>query len=505
MRGSIAIVNGKVLTGDPDLPRAEAVLVRDGRVAFVGSTAEVRDAAGTVDELDAGGRTVVPGFVDGHCHAEGTCVALGHQLPVHSPPFTSLAAIGDEIRAARRAGRRGWLVCRGSFRMQEKVAERRLFTRAELDEISPDEPVAVFAGLHVGQLNTPALNDLGILDGEAPHGSVVHRNDVGEPTGVVTEVSHLMPFGTLQESREAIKVKLPELFTANGVTTIHTMPKSVEQYEALSGLVRDREVPMRVRVYHFPWITSVEEMIERGWGRGQGDEFLRFGGIKIFIEGGHGAGGEMHWTPDELRDFLGTCHGAGYQVFMHAVSRAGIRMAAECIGAVEAADPKDLRHRIEHGGDWILPEDIATVRATGARLVTTPQFMYSRGDEERKHIPLRSVIDGGFHPIGGSDSTGTVPDGIAPLFNIALAVSRRRPDGSEANLPQAITLDEGLRLFTGWAAEGAFEEDEKGALRPGMFGDAAVLSHDVESLTPDELFGVSVTHTVLDGDVVFER
>lgn len=505
MRGSIAIVNGRVWTGDAHVPRADAVLVKDGRVALVGSTAEVRGAAAGVDELDAGGRTVVPGFIDGHCHAEGTCVAFGHQLPVHSPPFTSLAAIGDEIRAARAGGRHGWLVCRGSFRMQEKVAERRLFTRAELDEISPDEPLGVLAGLHVAQLNTPALKDLGVLDGEVPHGSVVHRDDVGEPTGVVTEISHLMPLGTVEESRDAIRAKWPELFTANGVTTIHTMPKTVAHYDALSSLVANRELPVRARVYHFPWVTSVEQMVERGWVLGQGDDFLRFGGVKVFIEGGHGAGGELHWTPEQLYEFLSACHAADYQVFMHAVSRAGIALAAGAIEAVERDAPKGLRHRIEHGGDWILTDDIPHIRATGALLVTTPQFMYSRGDEERKHIPLRSEIDAGFHPVGGSDSTGTVPDGIAPLFNVALAVSRRRPDGSEANPGQAITLDEGLRLFTTWAAEGAFEEEETGALRPGMFGDAAVLSHDIESLAPEELFGVSVTHTVLDGDVVFER
>ncbi|MQA82124.1 MAG: amidohydrolase family protein [Streptosporangiales bacterium] len=505
MGGNIAIVNGRVLTRDPSTPRAEAVLIRDGRVSLVGTTKDVIAVSGGADELDAGGRTVVPGFIDGHSHVEGTCVALGYQLPVHSPPYSSLAAIGDRIREERQNGRRGWLVCRSSFRLQEKVAEGRLFTRAELDAVSPDEPVGVLAGLHVAQLNTAAMKDLGVIGGEVPHGSVVHTDEAGEPTGVVTEISHLMPLGTIEETKDAIRAKFAELFTANGVTTVHTMPKTVDQHDALTTLVRDREIPVRARLYHFPWVTSVDQMIERGWARGDGDDFLRFGGVKVFIEGGHGAGGTLHWTEDELTDFLGRCHAADYQVFMHAVSEHGIRMTAKCIGTVEQRDPKGLRHRVEHGGDWIDPADIPWAQSTGALLVTTPQFMYSRGDLERNGAPLRSLIDAGFHPIGGSDSTGTVPDGIAPLFNIALAVARRRPDGSANNLPEAITLDEGLRLFTGWAAAGAFEENEKGALRPGLLGDAALLSHDIESVRPEELFGVSVTHTVLDGDVVFER
>jgi predicted amidohydrolase YtcJ len=118
---------------------------------------------------------------------------------------------------------------------------------------------------------------------------------------------------------------------------------------------------------------------------------------------------------------------------------------------------------------------------------------------------LRTLIDHGFEPIGSSDSTGTVPDGIAPLFNIACAVSRRTASGREHWPQERITVDEGLKLYTIWAARGAFEEGEKGSISAGKLGDFAVLPADPRNVPSEALFEMRVEATICGGEVVYER
>jgi predicted amidohydrolase YtcJ len=507
--GDLALVGAKAITMDPARPSAEAVLIRGGRIALVGTRAEVEDAAGDAPRVECEGRTLVPGFVDGHTHLELSCVSREHWIEAQAPSCRSLRDIARRIRAGS-AGRDGWVVCRCSFALQDKVVERRLFTREELDALVPDRPLVVLAGLHVAMLNSAALRQLGLWEAEPP-GVTLQRAADGTPSGVVTEVWDRIPGLPREAVLQAVAAHHGELLLANGITSAHTIPFSADDVDACRLLQSTGRLPVRIRTYsHVPRLATLDALIEGGARSGAGDDWLRFGGVKIFVDGQHGDGlgrvfDDFKWTAGELERFVARAHRAGLQLWMHAVSPGAVRMAAAAVGAAAAGRAGGPhRHRIEHGADYLDVADLPALGAAGVRLVTTPHFLRSDTPVPMQS-PLRTLAAAGFEPIGGTDTTGTVPEGASPLFNIACAVTRAGRDGRVLDPSERIDVHTALRLFTAWSAAGGFEEDRKGRLAPGFLGDAALLSDDLLALPPERLFDVRVDATVVDGEVAYRR
>jgi predicted amidohydrolase YtcJ len=517
----LAIVNGNLITLDSDQPAAEAALVRNGRIARVGSTAEIREAAGDAPVYDAGGRTVVPGFIDGHAHFEMTCCALTHCLSVTTPPYNSLASIAGQIRERANETPEGeWILVRCSFNLYVRVEEMRLFTRQELDAISERHPIMVMSSLHVNMLNTRALRELNLLDGEPPMGIVLHRAEDGTPTGVVTEVWDMVPGFTVEQVKAAIRAKGRDLFLAAGITTIHNLPYGTEDVLAVQELQATGELPIRFRMYyHVPHQIDLDGIIAMGLKPGFGDDRLRFGGVKIFVDGvGHDGYGkrvfDMKWEPDELTEFICRAHAAGQQLWMHVCSQPAIRLICDGIEEALRRHPAPHRHRIEHAADYLIEDaDIERVQRLGLRIITTPAFIYAQGDvlalpnSERwpRQFRLRTLVERGFEVIGSSDSTGSIPDGIPPLYNIACAVTRRTLSGNRYIPEEGLDVEDALRLFTIWPARGTFEERDKGTITPGKLGDFTVISADPRAVEPDALFDLRAEATIIGGEVVWEE
>ncbi len=517
--GSIALVNGRLRTMDPAMPRAEAALVRDGRITLVGSNRDVLAAANGADVFDAAGRVVVPGFIDGHAHFEMTCCALTLCLSVTTPPHNTLVSIADAIRERIRMTPPGeWLVVRCSFNLYARVEEGRLFTRQELDAISDQHPIAIHSSLHVSMLNTLALKELGLWDGEPPRGTVLHRAEDGTPTGVLTEVWDLVPPFTREQVTGAIREKAVELFISKGVTTIHNLPYSEHDMLAVQDLQESNELPIRFRMYpHVGHQIDLDGLLAMGLKPGFGNDWMRFGGVKIFVDGvGHDGYGnriyDLKWEEDELIEFICRAHAAGQQLWMHVCSQPAIRLIADGVEEALRRCPAPHRHRIEHSADYLIDdEDIDRVQKLGILTITTPAFIYAQGDvlslpnSQRwpRRFRLRTLVDRGFGVIGCSDSTGSIPDGIAPLFNIACAVTRRTLSGGTYVPDEALTVAQAFKLFGAWPAYGAFEEHDKGSITAGKLGDFAVLSDDPFAVKPDALFDLNVETTIAGGKVVF--
>ncbi|MFB7999496.1 amidohydrolase [Streptomyces sp. NPDC056002] len=509
-------IGAGVVTMDPKGPQtADAVLVADGHITAVGAANDlVSEAeAGGIDVIDCGDSTILPGFVDGHCHFEmATTVEVGW-VHVHTPPYSSLAEIANEI--ARQAAVRSsdqWLLCRSSFSMHEKVEERRLFTREELDEVCGDRPVAVFASLHVCSLNTLALKALDLWEPNSIHREhgVVHRSADGTPTGVVTEAFLLIPAVTGERAfKSAVVDKAANHWNPAGTTTVHTMPESIDQARWEMDLHNRRELSLRQRHYFIsPAVGDVAAIANLRKLYDEGDELLRFGGIKLFANGcahdGYGhALNDPKFTQEELDDIVLEAHRHGIQVWIHSLNSQGIASAATAIGRAADKLPRPHRHRIEHGGDYVDLRDLDLINRSGALLVTTPQFLYSTSsDLSEKHAPWRTLIEHGIRLVGATDSTGTVPDSIAVLRNVAVAVGRHAADGRQVGPEEAVTVQEALSMFTTWSSYGGFEEHVKGRIAPGYFADFAILDKNPLTTPIDEIANIQVLKTVLGGQVV---
>ena len=507
------LVNGDFATMDPVRPRVTAIAMAAGRISGTGDGEELRARNPQARVVDLGGRVVIPGFVDAHCHFELTTTHLSYAVPLHAPPHASLAEIVQTLRArAAATPGDGWIVGRANFGLHQFVTEGRPITRQDLDAAVPDRPVVVYSGMHVSTLNTAGLRAAGFLDGKAPAPGALLDLDSGRGTELWSELPQ-PEFGV-----EAVAAAMAglggEMFTARGVTTINDIVNSAEGVRAYQLLRRDGRLPARIGLrFHSPRQLTSADLAATGLETGFGDDWLRVGGIKLFIDGAghdlaHQALVDLKWTQDDLDAEVEAAHRAGLQLMMHVQSAQAVDMGLLALERALAKYPRsDHRHRLEHAGD--LPFDDERLRrmaALGVVPVATPQFLYSYGDAqpEASQPPLRSLHERGFRVPGNSDSTGTQPEAANPFHSIWCALTRRTRLGRVLAADEAIGLDAALRMFTADAAW-ACHLDDRGVLAPGKLADLVVLGTDPWRTPVDDLPGVPVDQVWIGGQVRHQR
>jgi predicted amidohydrolase YtcJ len=517
----LAIVNADIVTLEPNQPRAEAALVRAGRIVHVGDRRTVLAQAGRAEVFDAGGRVVTPGFIDGHVHLELSALSFSNMVSAHAPPMRSLAQIKQALAEKARTTPPGrWVVGRSSYDLQAKVEEKRLPTRQELDAITTAHPLVLFSGLHVAMLNTAALRALRLWNrdeaenlrwrnGSLRVGTTIHRDANGDPTGVVTEIADLFysakPY-TVEEIKTALRAQSAPLFVDKGITSIAGIPKAVNDIRAIQEMDVAGELPLRIRYYiHTPLTIDIDALMDTGLAAGFGDDMLRFGGIKIFVDGTGGDGlgkffDDLKWSQDDLNRTVWLAHESGLQCILHCVTRVGFDMAVKAVGLAQERMRRDLRHRIEHVGYINDVADIRRLRELGVRVTLTISGPSVGPPRRGGSAAFRGFVDEGLEPVAVSDSTGTVPD-FSPLGGIA-AMMAGPADGGTLMAGQALGFDQALRAYTLWAARALREDAVKGSIAPGKFGDFAVLSADPRRLRGRALFDVGAHATILGGRVV---
>ena len=263
-----------------------------------------------------------------------------------------------------------------------------------------------------------------------------------------------------------------------------------------------------------------------GFHTGFGDDMLRVGSIKVISDGSligrtaavcepfrHAAEDDLGlamYTPDELDDLVWRGHRAGWQMAIHAI---GDRAIGMCLDAFERAQTRmpraDHRHRIEHCG-ILRPDLIARMAAMGVIPVSQPPFIAEFGDGFLAHLspersrltyPLRSLLAAGIPVAGSSDSPVS---SYEPLVGIQAAVTEKTLTGKDFAPDEALSVDEALGLYTRNAAFAAFDENIKGSVAPGKYGDFAVLAHDPRTVPPEEISRIKILATVRGGEFVYE-
>lgn len=505
------LVRGRVRTMDPARPSSAAFLVRAGRIAAVGEPEELADLAPSSERVDFGERTIIPGFVDAHCHLELTTTHLKYAVRCFAPPHRSLAEIGATLaRHARENPGDGWIVGRADFGLHQFVEERRPLTRDDLDAAVPQRPVVVYSGLHVATLNSLAIERSGLAGGDVPMGSTI---DLASGRGL--ELWHVLPrpgFGP-EATATAIDELGREMFLSRGVTSVTDIVASVEGVRAYQLLSREHRLPFRIDLrYHSPTVATAGEIAALGLESGFGDDWVRLGGLKLFVDGaGHDLAGntvvDLKWEQDGLDDEVERAHRAGLQLMMHVQSYEAIEMALDAIERALAAEPReDHRHRLEHAGDMVLePRLLERMRRLGVVVVATPQFIYSYADAKSdvNCAPLRTLHEWGFRVPGNSDSTGSQPEAANPFHGIWCALARRTRLGKVIDPEESIDLAAALRMFTADAAY-ASHLDDRGVIAPGRLADFVVLGDDPFELERDSLPDVRVDGVFIGGDCVHD-
>ena len=511
----VAFLNGKILTIDAENSTKEGVLVFGDRIIATGSTEEIKallpKGGATVD---LGGRTIIPGFVDSHVHMELTVNSLVNAVDVHLPEMSSLTEILNRIKErAEKTPKGEWIVARSSNRLAQKIAEKRLPTRAELDAVAPDHPVFIDQEVHILVLNSLAIEKLGwTQETWIPRNGTMGRDfQTGEPTGVFGEVWQKLPYNPwgYDNLLESLRTGTVKHYVARGVTSAHELPFSIDGIRCWQQLRAEGDLPLRLKFYfEYPNLIDIDQLINLGLMKGFGDEWLSIGGMKLFIDG-CGVHGNLHpladvkWTQEELNDVVYRAHAAGLHIWGHTVTPAGIQMGINAYRyALTRLPRKDHRLRLEHSGDRLFTYDnpdavLNQIKELEVVPIITPQFFYTLF--ERSGPPLRRLLDEGFIFPGNSDTTGSEPEACDPWHSIGLCVTRKNYYGEVHTPEERITPLEAIRMFTLWGAWGAFEEKSKGSIEPGKLADMVVLGEDPLTIDPDALRSMPVELVVVGG------
>ncbi len=524
-------VNGTALTMNPTHPEAEAVLVRGDRIAAVGSVGDMQSlAAPGARVVDLAGQTLIPGFNEAHNHMVGFGLALG-QVDCRAPDCGTIAEMQRRIEAQAERTRPGeWVQGRGYD--DQSLAERRHPTRHDLDAIAPDHPVVIVnASGHLCVANSRALALAGITRDTSPPegGGIVHDAD-GEPTGLLLEQAQQLVTGLLPPlTRDAVVAALARCaraYLAAGITSsadasvADPMWVDAHQRASASG-ANPLRTSLMLRESLLPHLAGA------GFRTGFGNDRLRCGPIKLFIDGsliGRTAAvsqpflhdpdpanlGLTMMGDDVFQRYVMDAHAAGWQVAVHAIGDRGIEMVLDAYERAVAAHPRpDHRHRIEHCG-ILRPDLIARIAALGVVVVTQPVFITEYGDSFIKHLgaeraaltyPFRSLLAEGIATVFSSDCPVSA---FEPLKSIEVSVTERTGSGADYAPQEALSVIEAIHAYTVMGAYATFEEHTKGAIAPGMLADFALLGADPRTVPPDELSRIPVTQTWIGGELVWE-
>jgi predicted amidohydrolase YtcJ len=547
MYADITLINGRVLTMDAAQPRVHALAICGDRIASVGTLAEVEALTGPDTRvIDCQGGTVLPGFVESHLHLVLGGAELGH---------LQLGGVAGDATAKRLrdfADRNPGLPL-----LMAQGVDYGLFghptSRADLDVIVPDRPVALMSpDHHTVWANTAALRAAGLLHGATmPHGHEVVLDDDGIATGELREFEAFAPVIALggdarlslgiatgeepdpwpSEAEQATDRAVVAVGLAHcarhGVTSIVNMDGNRYTLTLLAGLRDAGQLTARVKVpFHFkPHMDMSDLDRATAMTRDFADDWLCSGFVKFFMDGvvdsrtafmlndypgqpGHRS--EPLFAPDRFAAIATEVDRRGLQIAVHAIGDGAVRTTIDGLAAARAANgARDSRHRIEHIeliDRTDVPRLAANAITASVQPVHAPGAMDFSAEAMHKVIDrnrfadaylCRDLVDAGAPVAFASDWPVT---DISILRGIKAALTRPIYAGGT---DQRLMLHDTLRAYTAGGAWAAHLDHLTGTLRPGLAADVVVLSGDIEATAPDAIDCLSVAMTIAGGRITW--
>ncbi|MGQ0539195.1 MAG: amidohydrolase, partial [Gemmatimonadaceae bacterium] len=475
--------------------------------------------------IDAARMTVVPGFIDCHCHPSGV-----NELYEANANVRTLAELQANLRKKAAESPPGQWV--NAYMFDDTKLDKTL-DRRDLDAVSTVHPISVnHRGGHTSWYNSHALELAGITKAtpDPEHGRFF-RDENGELTGRAAEAARSV-FGrvgararfTPEQERERNRNgmrHISELLTATGLTSVHDAgagPDRIRAYEEAyhAGELRHRAYMMVRGAY--------QQLRNAGVYTGFGDEWVRVGGVKYGADGsasertmrmstpyvGTNDYGILTMTQKEIDEAVEEAHRNNWQIGIHANGDVTIDMVLKAYEHALKEWPRpDRRHRIEHCS-LVNPSLLTRIRATGT--IPTPFWTYvyyhgekwsQYGDEKMRWMfAHRSFLDNGIRVVGASDYG---PGPFEPLMAIQSMVTRRDYRGREWGPNQKVTVDEALRIATINGAYASYEENTKGSITAGKLADFVILEKDPHDADPDAIKDIRVVRTVVGGKTMYPK
>ena len=541
----VIFVNGKIATLDAKDSTVSAVAVKDGKFLAVGTTDDIKKLAGPKTRLvDLRGETVVPGLIDAHCHPMESMYMKEDWVDARYPGTPSVAQALKNIAAwVKKTPKGKWIFVACVSASENKFAEKRLPTKAELDSVAPDNPVLLANGTHMGVANTAALQKLGIKKGVArlPHGGSALLGKDGEPTGVLTDAQSDVPdIPAPAELERYYGGDIQKFWNQHGFTSLLAITPALA-LPVLQKVSVSKKKPT-IRYTASVWTSSNGEDMPEDLSRFEMPKaadpaFYRFAAIKDWVDGENDCRtgymyekykGHFDTDPPGDRGTLVTPQPAADR-FAEIASKAGKISMFHCSGdeatdiglnaydKVIASGRPETMKRIEHFGMFQLKKKqlkrAKEMKAKGLYVSIQPTWLLELVKEDYENMgakrsktgfQFRSMIDAGLEPAAGTDMTGIYMANINPFTGIYASVTRNSDMGI-FQPEEAVSVTEALKMWTTWAAKSIGEWDMKGSIEPGKYADMTVLSDDIFSIPKQNLKDVRAVRTIVGGEVMYEE
>jgi predicted amidohydrolase YtcJ len=544
---------GKIVTVDPQFRTVEAMAIRDGVIAAVGTTAEVLKSAGPdTQQFDLRGKTVLPGLIDSHVHAPAASMYEFEQ-PV--PDMESVEDVLAYLKTRADSTEPGrWITLSQVF--VTRLREQRYPTRAELDRVAPRNPVAFRTGPDAS-LNSMALAKSGIdATFQVPQGQPcrVERDRSGRPTGILrncgryirsesegpspTEANRLSRLRELLADYNSVGITsivdantsraelelYRQLFEQNRLTCRTFMAYAVDAQAPLDKIeatIHEAAAHPLHRQNNMLWLRGVKVFMDGGMLTGSAYMRQPWGVSKIYAIDDPAYRGVRFIEPEKLYQMAKLALANDLQFTAHSQGDAAVDAMVEAYERINRDDfpVRERRPSITHAS-FMSAEAIAKMKALGIVANLQPAWLYLDGTTLREHFgverlayfhPYRTLFEQGVTVGGGSDHMQKIGSlrSINP-YNPFLAMwttLERVPRGSEAPLhpEQKLTREQAIRLYTINNAFLTFDETRKGSLEPGKLADFIVLDRDILGCPVDEVKDIKVEATYLGGSRVYAR
>lgn len=525
--------NGNIYTMNERQPRADAIAVKGDRIMFVGSNADVKayqDAK--TKTVDLGGKTVVPGLTDSHCHIFGIGEReMNLNLEGANTLDDFLARVKERVGKTERGK---WITGRGWIETFWKPPQ--FPTRADLDKIAPDNPVlleradghasiANSAALQTAQIDKTTSNPFG--------GEILRDKQTGEPTGMLLDraqdlVEKHVPKPTEAERREAFVVGVKRELSL-GWCQIQNAGSNLDELPPMRQALEAGQCKLRVYNAVYGPGPAATALLRDGPALNQFDHRFTQRTIKVVFDGALGSRGAALLEPyadapdtsgyltqkeSELQPMFEEALRKGVQIQTHAIGDRANRIILDLYEkAFKAAEgARDPRWRVEHA-QIISTPDLPRFAKLGVIASMQPShaisdlfFAPSRLGKERLAgaYAWQSLLKSGAIICGGSDAP--VERG-EPMIEFYAAVTRKSIKGESHNgwhPEQAVSREQALKMFTMSAAYAAFEEKDKGSIEVGKLADLTVLTKDIMKIPEPDVLKTSCAMTVIGGEIVYE-
>jgi predicted amidohydrolase YtcJ len=547
-KAELILINGKIVTVDKNFTISEAVAVLNDKIEAVGTNNQIRRYAGRKTKIiDLKGKTVIPGLIDSHLHPESASLSeLEEEIPDVHNMDQLLTWIKDQTKIKEKGK---WIIFPKFF--STRIIEMRQPTLAELDLITPDHPVFL-NGSFGGMINSVAMKLSGI-NKKTDHPGILKDKITGLPTGFIrASAFNLLKVPSkkslsYQEKQDAL-VEMLKRYNQFGITSLFSGTgdfESVKMYRDMS----DKKI-LTARIYQNILLQtngkitkeSVKSVVKNYEGTtGSGNEWVRIGSLKVFLDGGILTGtaylqepwgdkareifgiedpayrGVVNFSREELVAIVSVANEFNWSFTAHATGGGSVDLLLDVYSEVNRSKSiKEKRFSIIHG-NFFSNESIKKMSELGVYANIQPAWFYKDADAMEYILgknriktfhPNKSMLDAGVMINGGSDhmvkwDANSSINPYNPFLAMWTMITRGTERGSVIGSSEAISREDALRIYTINNAFASFEESIKGSLEPGKLADMAILTEDILTCPVDRIKEIESVITIVGGKVVY--